>query len=72
MFFAPERIRVRSQEWGRDGLEQRFGAARKSLLPQVHGWVEVVESTGPQALQQIWLEAVRGTSDPRAGNVIQL
>ena len=72
VFFAPDRMRKRGQDWGRDGLDQRFGQAWSSFLPAVVQWVDVVVGDGPAALRDVWLEVLAGRSDPRVGHVLQL
>jgi NADPH:quinone reductase-like Zn-dependent oxidoreductase len=72
VFFAPDRLRQRSEEWGRAGLDERFARAWGSFVPVVEGWVDVTRSSGPQALQATFLEVLGGRSDPRTGHVLQL
>jgi hypothetical protein len=71
-FFAPDQISKRREDWGPRGVEDRFGAAWKDFVPVVAGWVEVVESAGPEGLKAAWLEVLSGESDPRKGRVIAL
>ena len=70
VFFAPDQMRKRTVDWGRDGLDERFGAAWRSFAPTVEGWVDVVTRQGPEALRDVWLEVLTGRSAPRAGNVV--
>lgn len=72
VFFAPERMRQRSAQWGRAGLDERFGAAWRRFVPAVEQWVEVSVSHGPAALEDVWAEVAGGTSDPRTGHVVVL
>jgi hypothetical protein len=72
VFFAPDRMRQRTQDWGRDGLDERFGQAWARFAPVVEGWVDVQVGSGPQALADAWLEVLEGRSAPRTGHVVQL
>lgn len=72
VFFAPERMRVRSEQWGREELDERFAAAWQLFAPVVQGWVDVVVSRGPEALQHVWGEVLAGRSAPREGHVVVL
>lgn len=72
VFFAPDRMRKRGEDWGRAGLDERFAAAWTSFVPAVESWVDVVVGEGPQALRDVWLEVLAGRSAPRAGHVLQL
>jgi hypothetical protein len=72
VFFAPDRLRQRTEDWGRAGLDERFAQAWGSFVPVVEGWVDVTTGTGPEALQATYLEVLSGRSDPRTGHVLQL
>ena len=72
VFFAPDRMRQRAEDWGREGLDERFAGAWSSFAPVVQGWVDVAVGQGPQALQAAYLEVLGGSSDPRTGHVVQL
>lgn len=67
VFFAPEQMRKRIGDWGRDGLDQRFAAAWRSFALVVEGWVDVVVGHGPQALEKVWLEVCPATAAPGSG-----
>ncbi len=72
VFFAPDRMTQRSADWGREGLDERFGQAWQRFAPTAEQWVEVTVSEGAEALEEIWAEVAGGTSDPRTGHVVQL
>jgi hypothetical protein len=71
-FFAPDRMTARTADWGREGLDQRFGDAWRRFAPTAEQWVDVTVSEGPEALRDVWLEVLSGRSDPRTGHVVQL
>lgn len=72
VFFAPDQMRKRTADWGREGLDERFAQAWRSFVPMVETWVDVQVGSGPQDLQEVWLEVLSGRSAPRAGHVLQL
>ncbi len=72
VFFAPDRVAARTADWGREGLDRRFGEAWRRFAPAAEGWVDVTVSSGPEALRDVWLEVLAGSSDPRTGHVVQL
>jgi hypothetical protein len=72
VFFAPDQIRKRTDDWGREGVDQRLGAAWQRFAPAVQGWVDVVTEHGPEALRDVWLEVQAGHSAPRVGHVVTL
>ena len=71
-FFAPDRMTTRTADWGREGLDERFGDAWRRFAPVAEQLVDVRVSTGPEALRDVWLEVLSGRSDPRTGHVLQL
>jgi hypothetical protein len=72
VFFAPSRMRKRSQDWGRDGLDQRFAEAWHRFAGVVDDWLDVHVGGGPDALQRGWAEVLAGRMPPRVGQVVQL
>jgi hypothetical protein len=72
MFFAPDQMRKRIGDWGREGLDQRFAEAWRTFAPVVENWVDVVVRSGPEALEQVWHEVQGGRADPRTGHVLTL
>jgi hypothetical protein len=72
VFFAPVQMRKRRQDWGRDGLEQRFTQAWRSFAGTVAGSVDVVVGNGPDDLRATWLTVLDGRAAPRTGHVVQM
>jgi hypothetical protein len=72
MFFAPDQMRKRIGDWGREELDRRFAEAWHSFAPVVETWVDVVVGRGPEALERVWHEVLSGRSDPRTGHVLTL
>jgi hypothetical protein len=70
MFFAPDQMRKRIAEWGREGLDRRFADSWRAFAPVAEQWVDVVVSSGPAELERVWQEVLAGRADPRAGHVI--
>ena len=72
MFFAPDQMRKRTGDWGREGLDRRFAQAWRRFAPVVEQWVDVVHGHGPGDLKQVWHEVQSGRASPRAGHVLAL
>jgi hypothetical protein len=70
VFFAPDQMRKRSIDWGREGLDARFSQAWHQFSAVVENWVEVSVGHGPQALREAWLEVLGGHTPARKGHVI--
>lgn len=69
MFFAPEQMRKRICDWGREGLEKAFGESWRAFAPVVEDWVDVV--VGPDDLQRVWRAVQAGRTAPREGHVLK-
>ena len=72
MFFAPDQMRKRIGDWGREGLDRRFAEAWRAFAPSAEQWVDVVVDSGPEALEQVWRDVQAGRVDARAGHVLAL
>jgi hypothetical protein len=72
VFFAPDQMRKRLGDWGREGLDQRFSSAWLGFAPTADSWVDVTQQSGPEALTEVWLEVLQGRSAPRTGHVLRL
>jgi hypothetical protein len=72
MFFAPDQMRKRIGDWGREELDRRFADAWRSFAPAAEQWVDVVVGQGPEALERVWLEVQSGRADARTGHVLTL
>jgi hypothetical protein len=72
VFFAPNQMRKRAGDWGRDGLDQRFAQAwrRFAAAATAGGWVDVVRHHGPEAWREVWLDVLAGRAAPQAGHVV--
>lgn len=71
-FFAPDQIRKRAKEWGPGGIEQRFGAAWSGFTPMLERCLSVIESRGPDAVRQIYLDTLKGRIPPEQGHMLTL
>jgi Protein of unknown function (DUF2855) len=70
VFFAPDQMRKRTLDWGRDGLDARFSEAWHRFCAVAQNWVDVSVGHGPRALRAAWLEVLSGHAAPRKGHVI--
>lgn len=70
-FFAPDRIKERTREWGRDGLAQRFADAWTDYLRWVPTWLQVTRTIGLDGLPAVYLDVLSGNVDPARGDIIE-
>jgi hypothetical protein len=69
-FFAPDRIRKRSQDWGAGGIDQRFAAAWGPFRASVGAWLKVRHGRGSEAVERVYREVLEGTSGPETGHIL--
>ena len=69
-FFAPDHVRRRSKEWGREGLDSRFAEAWIPFVEWASGWLWVVRGEGGEAVKNAYLELLEGRADPSVGYVL--
>ncbi|MDF2750455.1 MAG: hypothetical protein K0T00_1631 [Gaiellaceae bacterium] len=71
-FFAPDRARQRSADWGRAELDARVTAAWAPFVEWTGGWLHVRRAAGPEAIRSTYLELLDGRTDPAVGHVLSL
>jgi hypothetical protein len=59
-------------EWRPGGVDARFSAAWSGFAPKLDGWLRVIESRGPKAVQQVYLDTLAGRIPPDQGHMLSL
>ncbi|HEY8083012.1 MAG TPA: DUF2855 family protein [Solirubrobacterales bacterium] len=72
LFFAPDRIVKRGEDWGRAGLEQRAAAAWNPFCEWAGGWLGTIPGHGFEAVQSAYLEVLEGRVSPKSAHVLSL
>jgi hypothetical protein len=63
-------MKKRGADWGAANLDQRVVEAWHPFVEWAGGWLEVIHGSGPEALQEAYLEVLDGKVDPAAGHVL--
>lgn len=71
-FFAPDRLRKRAQDWGRDGIEPRIAEQWRRFVDAARGWLSVQHGRGNDAVQTAYAQALAGRVPPDVGLVLSL
>jgi hypothetical protein len=71
-FFAPDHVRRRSADWGREELDRRVADAWRPFVEWASGWLQIVRAEGPEAVEAAYLELLDGRTDPSVGHVLSL
>lgn len=72
LFFAPDQVAKRTEDWGADGLNERHGEAWGRFAPAVADWVDVSVGRGADGLRDAWLDNLAGTVAPSVGRIVEL
>jgi hypothetical protein len=72
LFFAPDRVTKRAQDWGGAGLTERAAAAWHPFCAWAGGWLDVQQGTGLEAAAGAWLEVLEGRVPPQQAHVVSL
>lgn len=72
LFFAPDRIKKRNQDWGPGGLEKHLSTAWTAFNASVDGWMTVVEGRGRSGVERVYRDMVAGKAKPEEGHMLAL
>ena len=71
-FFAPTQAEKRLADWGGAGFQAAVGGALAEFLDWTDGWLQLRRGTGRQAVEQVYRDTLKGSVDPRVGNLLSL
>lgn len=71
LFFAPDQIRKRAQDWGAETLDARFAQALKDFVA-ANPWLRLVHHKGPEGLKDAYTAVLEGRATPDEGHIIRL
>ena len=71
-FFAPDVIRERVAEWGREGFDARLSQASAAFYAFARGWMQITHASGADAVLKAWDEGLAGTIAADAGTILRL
>ena len=72
LFFAPDRVTKRVQDWGGAGLGERAAAAWRPFCSWAGGWLEALEGEGFDAVERAWGEVLEGRVPPQQAHVLRV
>jgi hypothetical protein len=71
LFFAPDRVAKRFDDWGANDLARRAADAWHPFCEWTADWLEVIHGQGFEAVQSAYLEVLEG-HDPQSAHVLSL
>jgi Protein of unknown function (DUF2855) len=72
LFFAPDRVAKRAEDWGRAALEQRVAEAWHPFCEWTAGWLGTIPAEGFDGLRAAYLEVLEGGVAPMSAHVVKL
>ncbi len=72
MFFAPNHIQKRHQDWGAAGFQTRLKEAWTAFIGPGTSWLRVVDSKGPEAALAAYRRVLSGEALPEEGHMLSL
>lgn len=72
LFFAPERVRKRTQDWGRDVLERRYAAQWSTFVTAARSWFRIERSIGPAMVDALYQTTLAGRMPASVGAILAL
>jgi hypothetical protein len=70
MFFAPGHIQKRAKDWGKGEFERRSAAFWRDAALRSRSWLSMTRNAGPDAVAELWEEALSGRTPPDQGRVV--
>jgi len=71
LFFAPDRVKKRQEDWGPGGFEARYGAAWSAFVTDAPRWLKVETGQGQDAMAATYLSVLEGRASPETGCVVR-
>jgi hypothetical protein len=72
VFFAPQRIRDRAQEWGWPVLEQRYQAALENFAADTGSWLRILRHHGLDDAAAAYRDVLNNTGSPAEAHLIDM
>lgn len=71
-FFAPDRVKKRSVDWGATELQSRAADAWHPFCEWARGGLEVIASNGFEAVERAWIDVLDGRVPPDKAHVLSV
>ncbi len=71
-FFAPDQMKKRTEEWGREGYEKRLGESWNAFAAASAKWMKLERDSGEDAIAKVYTDMLAGSIDPSRGHLLSL
>jgi hypothetical protein len=72
LFFAPDRVTKRSEDWGPAELQTRVSRAWHPFCEWTGSWLQIIDGQGFEAVQGVYLDVLEGRVEPETAHVLSL
>jgi NADPH:quinone reductase-like Zn-dependent oxidoreductase len=72
LFFAPDRVKKRTADWGGEGFQVRTADAWVAFLADARTWLSVKPSHGAEAAIAAYRDVLAGSAGPDRGDIVSL
>jgi hypothetical protein len=72
LFFTPDHILKRRQEWGAEVLAARLSEAWRGFLGYVKPWLVIQHTTGRAGVERVYREVLDGRTPPEQAHVVSI
>ena len=72
LFFAPDRVEKRREDWGGAGLDAKVADAWHPFCEWAGGWLEPIDGEGFEAVQAAYLDVLEGRVGPDKAHVLSI
>ena len=72
LFFAPDHIKQRTQDWGQAGVERRTAQAWKAFITSVDTWMKITSGNGRAEVERVYRDTLAGKANPELGHMLSL
>ena len=72
LFFAPDRVVKRSEDWGIAALQGKVADAWHPFCEWTSGWLDVIRGEGFEAVRSAYLDVLEGRVKPNRAHVLSL
>jgi Protein of unknown function (DUF2855) len=72
LFFTPDHILKRRQEWGAEVLAARLSPTWRGFLDYVKPWLAIEHTTGRSGVERVYQEVLDGRAPPEKAYIVSI
>lgn len=72
LFFAPDQMKKRNEEWGHEAYERKVGENWNAFASAAGKWMKLERSHGEAAISKVYADMLAGRINPAEGHLLSL